>query len=100
LITLYSVIIGAGPAGLMAAWWMARCGISARIIDKRGKKVINGHADGLRPRTEDLFDSMGGGVQEKIQAEGYIFENMMNWVRIGNSQPETSIVSDGIKGQR
>ncbi|OQD74232.1 hypothetical protein PENANT_c184G09222 [Penicillium antarcticum] len=36
------LIIGAGPAGLMAAWWMARCGIKARIIDKRGTKVING----------------------------------------------------------
>jgi hypothetical protein len=80
---------------------MAPCGISARIIDKRGKKIINGHADGLRPRTEELFDSMGGGVQERIQAEGYIFfENMINWVRIGNSQPETSIASDGNKGQR
>lgn len=56
---------------------MARCGISARIIDERGKKVVNGHADGLRPRTEELFDSMEGGIHEKFQAEGYIFENMM-----------------------
>ncbi|OAA72922.1 Monooxygenase, FAD-binding protein [Akanthomyces lecanii RCEF 1005] len=61
------LIIGAGPAGLMAAWWMARCGIAARIVDKRGVKVINGHADGLRPRTEELFDSMGSGLMEKIQ---------------------------------
>jgi 2-polyprenyl-6-methoxyphenol hydroxylase-like FAD-dependent oxidoreductase len=74
------VIIGAGPAGLMAAWWMARCGINTRIIDKRGNKVINGHADGLRPRTDELFDSMGGGIREKIAAESYMFENMKNWV--------------------
>ncbi|KAF1943354.1 putative phenol 2-monooxygenase [Clathrospora elynae] len=74
-------IIGAGPAGLMAAWWMARCGINARIIDKRGTKVINGHADGLRPRTDELFASMGGGIQEKIEAESYMFENLKNWVR-------------------
>lgn len=78
LMTPHSVIIGAGPAGLMAAWWIARCGISARIIDKRGKKVINSHANRLRPRTEELFDSIGGGIQEKIQAKGYIFKNMKN----------------------
>lgn len=64
----------------MVAWWMAQCGIRARIIDKRGIKVINGHADGLRPRTEELFDSMGYGLQEKVAAEGYIFENLKTWV--------------------
>lgn len=43
----------------MAAYWMARCGINARIIDKRETKIFVGHADGLRPRTLELFDSMG-----------------------------------------
>lgn len=33
------LIIGAGPAGLMMAEWMAKCGINARIVDKRGTKV-------------------------------------------------------------
>lgn len=33
------LIIGAGPAGLMMANWMARCGIKTRIVDKRGTKV-------------------------------------------------------------
>jgi phenol 2-monooxygenase len=81
LICYNRVIIGAGPAGLMVAWWMARCGINARIIDSRGTKVINGHADSLRPRTEEILDSLGCGVQEKVDAEGYIFENIRNWVR-------------------
>lgn len=78
------LIIGAGPAGLVAAWWMARCGIKTRIIDKRGVKVINGHADGLRPRTEEIFDSMGGGIQEKIAKEGYIFESLKTWIPSAN----------------
>ncbi|KAI9646374.1 hypothetical protein NHQ30_004364 [Ciborinia camelliae] len=51
------LIIGAGPAGLMAATWMARCGINARIIDKRGTKIFNGQADGLQCRTLEIFDS-------------------------------------------
>jgi phenol 2-monooxygenase len=82
LTRLNRVIIGAGPAGLMVAWWMARCGIKARIIDKRGTKVINGHADGLRPRTNEFFDSMGGDIFEKIDKEAYIFEGLKNWVRL------------------
>ena len=55
------LIIGAGPAGyvncmilerdekqadtersLMAATWAARCGIHARILDKRGTKIFTG----------------------------------------------------------
>ncbi|ESZ91716.1 putative FAD monooxygenase [Sclerotinia borealis F-4128] len=51
------LIIGAGPAGLMAATWMARCGINARIVDKRGTKIFNGQADGLQCRTLEIFDS-------------------------------------------
>jgi phenol 2-monooxygenase len=76
-----SLIVGAGPAGLMAAYWMARCGIKARIVDKRGHKVYNGHADGLRPRTDEIFDSMGGNLQQRIEAEGYAFESYRTWVR-------------------
>lgn len=65
----------------MAAYWMARCGIKTRIVDKRGHKVYNGHADGLRPRTEEIFDSMGGDLQTRIEAEGYAFESFRTWVR-------------------
>ncbi|KAG5654915.1 hypothetical protein KAF25_010960 [Fusarium avenaceum] len=51
------VIIGAGPSGLMAALWMARCGVKARIIDSRATKVFRGHADGMQTGTLDIFDS-------------------------------------------
>ena len=53
------LIIGAGPAGLMAATWAARCGIQARIVDKRGTKIFNGQADGLQCRSLEIFDSLG-----------------------------------------
>jgi len=33
------IIVGAGPAGLMMAEWMAKCGVKTRIVDKRGTKV-------------------------------------------------------------
>lgn len=75
------LIVGAGPAGyvflfgsskfhpeelstdlkdsLMLAAWMARCGINARIVDKRGTKIFSGQADGLQLRSLEIFDSLG-----------------------------------------
>ncbi|KAH6950317.1 FAD binding domain-containing protein [Ilyonectria sp. MPI-CAGE-AT-0026] len=55
------VIIGAGPSGLMAALWLTRCGVKARIIDSRATKVFRGHADGMQTGTLDIFDSFGIG---------------------------------------
>lgn len=55
------LIVGAGPAGLMMAAWMAKCGINTRIIDKRGTKVFNGQADGLQCRTLEIMESLGFG---------------------------------------
>ncbi|KAJ5826772.1 Monooxygenase FAD-binding [Penicillium robsamsonii] len=72
------LIIGAGPSGLMAAYWMARYGVSARIIDKRDTKIFIGHADGLRARTLELFDSMG--IQHRVIQEGAISTAANIWV--------------------
>jgi len=43
----------------MAATWMAHCGIKARIVDKRNTKIFCGQADGLAPRSIEIFDSLG-----------------------------------------
>ncbi|KAI1633037.1 phenol hydroxylase [Biscogniauxia mediterranea] len=53
------LIIGAGPAGLMAASWMAHCGVKTRIVDKRNTKIFCGQADGLQCRSLEIFDSLG-----------------------------------------
>ncbi|ROW00013.1 hypothetical protein VPNG_08352 [Cytospora leucostoma] len=44
---------------LMAAAWMAHCGVSTRIVDKRNAKVFSGQADGLQCRSLEIFDSLG-----------------------------------------
>lgn len=59
---------------------MARCGVKARIIDKRSRKVFVGHADGLRPRTLEIFDTMG--FQYKVIAEGAGFASFCIWVSL------------------
>ncbi|ANB11884.1 hypothetical protein AWJ20_109 [Sugiyamaella lignohabitans] len=53
------LIIGAGPAGHMAATWFARTGVNARIIDKRSASQFVGQADGLQSRTLEIFQSFG-----------------------------------------
>ncbi|KAF2636814.1 hypothetical protein P280DRAFT_472711 [Massarina eburnea CBS 473.64] len=53
------LVVGAGPAGLMLATWMAHCGINARVVDKRSTKIYNGQADGLQMRSLEIFDSLG-----------------------------------------
>ncbi|KAK9311634.1 hypothetical protein V1524DRAFT_370967 [Lipomyces starkeyi] len=55
------LIIGAGPAGLMAANWFSRTGTNYRIIDKRSAKVFAGQADGLQCRTLEVLQSFGFG---------------------------------------
>ena len=62
----------------MAAYWMARCGVRARVIDKRPTKVFTGKADGLRMRTLELFDSMG--FQHRVMQEGHVAVEANFWV--------------------
>lgn len=41
------LIVGAGPAGCMAASTLARYGIDFRLIDKRAARTQAGHASGM-----------------------------------------------------
>ncbi|EGN97043.1 hypothetical protein SERLA73DRAFT_170364 [Serpula lacrymans var. lacrymans S7.3] len=58
------LIIGAGPAGLMAANALARAGTNVRIIDKRPAMVAAGQADGISPRTIESY-----GIGERLLRE-------------------------------
>ncbi|KAI0818935.1 FAD binding domain-containing protein [Irpex lacteus] len=53
------LIIGAGPAGLMAGIALARAGVKIKIIDQKPTSVSAGQADGIMPRTMELFQSYG-----------------------------------------
>ena len=43
------LVVGAGPAGFMAAVTLARYGVDFRIIDQRAERVQTGHAGGKGP---------------------------------------------------
>ncbi|KAG6816054.1 hypothetical protein H0H87_008970 [Tephrocybe sp. NHM501043] len=77
------LIIGAGPAGLMACNALARAGITVRIVDKRPVKVAAGQADGIQPRTIEVLQSYG--LAERLLAEA----NQMHQVAFYNPNPET-----------
>ncbi|ETI27668.1 hypothetical protein G647_00117 [Cladophialophora carrionii CBS 160.54] len=80
------LIVGAGPAGLMMANWMSRCGIRTRIVDKRGTKIFNGQADGLQCRTLEIFDSFDFGHRAWIES------NHMLEICLWNPDPKTGII--------
>ncbi|QKX62790.1 uncharacterized protein TRUGW13939_09955 [Talaromyces rugulosus] len=61
------LIVGAGPAGLMAAAWMAQTGVKTLLIDEQSDHRTNGRADGLESRTLEILDSFG--LADKVWAE-------------------------------
>lgn len=81
------LIIGAGPAGLMMANWMSRCGVKTRIVDKRGTKIFNGQADGLQCRTLEIFDSFDFGHRAWIES------NHMLEICLWNPDPKTGTLT-------
>lgn len=72
------IIVGAGPAGFMAAATLARYGVPFRLIDKRPQQVLRGQASGLQPRTAEIFHSLG--LQHTL-------------IQYGNAMTETSFWS-------
>ncbi|KAH8430932.1 uncharacterized protein LDX57_008595 [Aspergillus melleus] len=53
------IIIGAGPAGLMAATWLSQTGVKTLVVERQPFRTQAGHADGLESRTIEILDSFG-----------------------------------------
>lgn len=71
------LIIGAGPAGLMASMYLAEMGIPFRIIDKRGTRTLNGRADGFHSRTLELWESFG--IADQVRKHGVPLGQYSMW---------------------
>ena len=53
------LIIGAGPAGMMAAIELSRFGILVRLIERTTKPADTSRAVTIQPRTLELFQQRG-----------------------------------------
>jgi 2-polyprenyl-6-methoxyphenol hydroxylase-like FAD-dependent oxidoreductase len=53
------LIVGAGPAGMMAAIELARFGVPVRLIEKKDKPETTSRAVGVQARTLELFEQRG-----------------------------------------
>ena len=74
------LIIGAGPTGMMAATWANRYRMATRIIDKNHERVSKGQADGLQPRTLEIFESFG--VADRLWKNGYHDLEICVWASV------------------
>ncbi|KAG6829067.1 hypothetical protein H0H92_005841 [Tricholoma furcatifolium] len=86
------LIIGAGPAGLMACNALSRAGINVRIVDKRPRKVAAGQADGIQPRTIEVLQSYG--LADRLLAEA----NQLHQVATLHQGAIEDIFLDSMKG--
>lgn len=72
------LIVGAGPAGLMAACYAAQYNMSTRIIDQKAGRTPTGHADGLHSRTLEILDSFD--IVDPILKQGVSGFDECYWV--------------------
>jgi geranylgeranyl reductase family protein len=53
------IVVGAGPAGSSAAWWLARAGVDVVVLEKAQFPREKVCGDGLTPRGVKALDDMG-----------------------------------------
>lgn len=83
------LIVGAGPAGLAAALFLAQRGVQVRIIDAAEQPTRTSKALGVNPRTLFLLEDTG--VTERILAEA---QDMRSLFLHHNGKPLTTFQPD------
>ncbi len=63
------LVVGGGSAGICCGVWLARNGISYRILERRPGMLAHGQADGVQVRTVEIFESFG--ISEDLLKEAY-----------------------------
>src|SRR5512144_1989999 len=72
------LIAGAGPTGLILAYWLARLGVGVRIVDKAAEPGTTSRALGVQARTLELYRQAG--LAGEVVARGLRFGAANLWV--------------------
>lgn len=83
------LVVGAGPAGLMQAVVLARCGVSVHVYDERTESTANGRADGLQPKTSETLTQLG--LFRTIEAQAVKVYDITYW----KPGPNSTLVRTG-----
>ena len=87
------LIVGSGPAGMLAAAQLAQFpNINTRIIERRDGRLEIGQADGIQARSVETFQAFG--FAERITAEAYRITEMAFW------RPDTENPKNIVRGGR
>jgi 2-polyprenyl-6-methoxyphenol hydroxylase-like FAD-dependent oxidoreductase len=73
------LVIGAGPTGLVLALWLARRGITVRIVDKAAQPGTTSRALVVQARTLELYRELG--LAESTIEGGAPFTGLNLWIR-------------------
>src|SRR5579864_8551154 len=72
------LIVGAGPTGLVLALWLARLGVSIRIVDKTAEPGTTSRALAVQARTLEFYRQMG--FAETVVERGRHMQAVNLWV--------------------
>ena len=94
------LIVGSGPAGIVAAAQLAQFpGVVTRIVERRDGRLVLGQADGIQARSVETFQAFGFAPQ--IIQEAYQITETVFWTpdpSDRNSIVRSSITPDDAKG--
>ncbi|MET9488136.1 FAD-dependent monooxygenase [Nocardia sp. NPDC006630] len=82
------LVVGGGPAGLVAALGLTRRGVGVRLLERAEGPSVASRAKGLQPRTLEMLEQLG--VLEEILAAGGRFPRWRSY-RSGELAWEKSI---------
>ena len=73
------LIAGAGPTGLVLALWLARLGVSVRLIDKTAEPGTTSRAVAVQARTLEFYRQLG--LADDVVGRGRVLTAANIWVR-------------------
>jgi 2-polyprenyl-6-methoxyphenol hydroxylase-like FAD-dependent oxidoreductase len=73
------LIAGAGPTGLVLAYWLRRSGVRVRIVDKTSEPGTTSRALGVQARTLEFYGQVG--LADAVIERGLKFVAANLWVR-------------------